>query len=552
MRKSLYFAAAMLLLAFAVMLASRAQSQQDGALLKEFRPIGGGNNNLLHPEFNAVPGSAELAIAPLRFADPVTLEPMPGPNARVLSNAIAGGASDNGDDAQTTDSVASAWLYVFGQFVDHDLGLETSSPTGPRIDITIPPGDPFFPQGTVIKLTRDVKSPVTNTIINTTAGYLDLSQLYGSTAEVANSLRARDGPLRTSHDGQALQIINGRFVAGDLRVDENPEISMVTMLFMREHNYWVAELKRQHPYWTGNQFYEMAKAITTAEYQNIIYTEYLPLLIGPVLGPYLGYDARVNAQVSQEFTAAAFRVGHTQISETQSGRDNDGNITYTQSLAQAFFNTPEETLRNGVNALMRNVTAEFSQATDVYTVPVLRNLLFASLPGGNVDQVDLIAIDIQRGRDVGLATLNQTRKALGLAPHASFAALTPDKVLQGLFEAHYSKIDNVDLFMGGQAERHADGAVVGETFQAIIARQFNALRVGDRFFWGNQGFEPTVAERIGKTTLGEVIKRNTDTVRVPPNVFLGEGDGDEKRRARRAPNGPVDNHGRLGVPFILR
>lgn len=552
MRKYLFFATALLLLAFAVVLASRAQGPRSGGLLREFRPIGGVNNNLMHPEFNAVPGSAELAIAPLRFADPVRLDPMGGPNARVVSNMIAGGASGSGDDSQTTDPVASAWLYVFGQFVDHDLGLESSSPTGPRIDIAVPKGDPFFPEGSAIKLTRDIKSPVTNTVINTTAGYLDLSQLYGSSAEVAASLRARDGPLKTSYNGEALQIIGGRFVAGDPRVGENPEISMVTMLFMREHNYWVAELKRQHPDWTGNQFYDMAKAITTAEYQNIIYTEYLPLLIGPVLGPYLGYDPRVNAQVTQEFTTAAFRVGHTQVSETQSGRDNEGHITYTQSLAQAFFNTPEETMHNGVNALMRNVTAEFSQATDVYTVPVLRNLLFAPLPGGNVDQVDLIAIDIQRGRDVGLATLNGTRKALGLAPHASFAALTPDAGLQAQFQLLYGSIDEVDLFMGGQAEPHANGAIVGETFQAIIARQFNALRVGDRFFWANQGFSPDMRARIAQTTLSQVIKRNTDTLRVPVNAFLGEGEADAKRRNRRAPAGPVDNHGRLGVPFIVR
>jgi peroxidase len=552
MRKYLYFAAALLLLALAVMLASRAQSPHTGGLLKEFRPIGGGHNNLLHPEFNAVPGSAELAIAPLRFADSTRLDPMPGPNPRIVSNTIAGGASGGGDDSQTTDSVASAWLYVFGQFVDHDLDLESSLPTGPRIDIVVPRGDPFFPEGSVIKLTRDIKSPATNTVINTVAGYLDLSQLYGSTAEIAASPRARDGPLKTSHDGEALQIINGQFVAGDPRVGENPELGMVTMLFMREHNYWVAELKRQHPDWTGNQFYDMAKAITTAEYQNIIYTEYLPVLIGPVLGPYLGYDPRVNAQVSQEFSTAAFRVGHTQVSETQSGRDNDGKITYTQSLAQAFFNTPEETLHNGVNALMRNVTAEFSQATDVYTVPVLRNLLFAPLPGGNVDQVDLIAIDIQRERDVGLGTLNQTRKALGLAPHASFAALTLDQGLQLQFQALYGDIDQVDLFMGGQAERHAAGAVVGETFQAIIARQFHALRVGDRFFWANQGFDRDTAAMIAQTTLSELIKRNTDTIRVQANAFLGESDGDAGRRKPRAPAGPIDNHGRPGVPFIIR
>lgn len=548
MRKYLYFAAAFFLLAFVVILATPAQIP--GGLLNEFRPIGGTGNNLQHPEFNALPGSAELAIAPLRFADPVRLDPMPGPNARVVSNIIAGGATASGEDSQTTDTVASAWLYVFGQFVDHDLGMETSSPSGARIDIAVPAGDPVFPQGGIIKMTRDVKSTTTRTIINTTAGYLDLSQLYGSTNAVAAGLRAADGRLKTSYNGEALQIINDRFVAGDPRVDENPEISMVTMLFMREHNYWVAELKRVHPEWSGNQLYDMARAVTTAEYQNIIYTEYLPLLIGPVLGPYLGYDARVNAQVTQEFTTAAFRIGHTQVSETQSGRDNAGNITYTQSLAQAFFNTPEETMRNDVNALMRNVTAEYSQATDVYTVPVLRNLLFAPLPGGNVDMVDLIAIDIQRGRDVGLATLNGTRKALGLAPHASFAALTPDPGLQAQFQQLYGSIDEVDLFMGGQAEPHASGAIVGETFQAIIARQFNALRAGDRFFWANQGFDRDLQARIAQTTLSQVITRNTDTLRVPAHAFLGEGDF--RQRKPPAPAGPVDNHGRLGVASIIR
>jgi peroxidase len=320
----------------------------------------------------------------------------------------------------------------------------------------------------------------------------------------------------------------------------------------REHNYWARELKRRHPDWNGDQLYEMARATTTAEYQNIVYKEYLPVLIGPALGPYLGYDPRVNAQVTQEFTTAAFRIGHTQVSETQSGRDNDGNITYTQSLAQAFFNTPEETMHNGVNALMRNVTAEFSQATDVYTVPVLRNLLFATLPGGNVDLVDLIAIDIQRARDVGLGTLNQTRKALGLAPHASFADLTADPLLQRQFQQLYGSIDEVDLFVGGQAERHASGAVVGEAFQAIIARQFHALRVGDRFFWANQGFGRDTAAMIAQTTLGQVILRNTDTGRVPVNVFLAPGDGEAQRRRPRAPAAPIDNHGRLGVPFIIR
>jgi hypothetical protein len=38
---------------------------------------------------------------------------------------------------------------------------------------------------------------------------------------------------------------------------------------------------------------------------------------------------------------------------------------------------------------------------------------------------------------------------------------------------------------------------------------------------------------------------------VPANAFLGEG-GSARQRKAHAPSGPVDNHGRLGVPFIVR
>jgi peroxidase len=59
--------------------------------------------------------------------------------------------------------------------------------------------------------------------------------------------------------------------------------------------------------------------------------------------------------------------------------------------------------------------------------------------------------------------------------------LTADPVLQVNLQVVYGTIDNVDLFMGGLAENHVYDAVVGPTFQAIIARQFQALRAGDRF-----------------------------------------------------------------------
>jgi peroxidase len=74
--------------------------------------------------------------------------------------------------------------------------------------------------------------------------------------------------------------------------------------------------------------------------------------------------------------------------------------------------------------------------------------------------------------------------------------------------------------MGGLAEKHATGAIVGPTFQAIIADQFQALRAGDRFFWQNQGFDPQTAAMIGKTTLTNFIQRNTATPRLQANVVI--------------------------------
>jgi hypothetical protein len=80
----------------------------------------------------------------------------------------------------------------------------------------------------VIAMTRDTRSPLTNTIINTVAGYLDLSQLYGSTVAIAASLRNADGTLRSSDNCQALPVVNDTFVTGDPRVMENPELTALS------------------------------------------------------------------------------------------------------------------------------------------------------------------------------------------------------------------------------------------------------------------------------------------------------------------------------------
>jgi hypothetical protein len=194
--------------------------------------------------------------------------------------------------------------------------------------------------------------------------------------------------------------------------------------------------------------------------------------------------------------------------------------------------------------------------------------------------VDLGAIDVQRGRDHGMPSYNQLRQAYGLAPRTSFAAITgeatdqfpsdplltpgneindPNSVentalfdttgdsiepgsddavdntkqvtkrtpLAARLRAIYGSVDNVDAFVGMIAEPHQAGSEFGQLQQAIWAKQFAALRDGDRFYFGNDPALATINSLYGidfRQTLSKVIAANTDVgAELAPNVFFAGG-----------------------------
>jgi hypothetical protein len=67
---------------------------------------------------------------------------------------------------------------------------------------------------------------------------------------------------------------------------------------------------------------------------------------------------------------------------------------------------------------------------------------------------------------------------------------------------------------------------------------------GDRFFWLNQGFNQDLASAISNTSLGDIIKRNTNTtLDLQPNVFLQATPGIHVKHHVDPPN-PINTHGR--------
>ena len=484
----------------------------------EYRTLDGSGNNPSDSLLNAV-GAEFGRIGPAHFADDDGYTPIDnGINPRTISNVVVG----EGDADVANPEGVSGMMYAWGQFIDHDLTL-TRTDGVHHIDIAVPNGDPIFADGSMIPMTRAVIDPATGTAanpataVNSISGWLDASMVYGSDAATAASLRLADGHMKISA-GDNLPIVNGMFAAGDIRAAENPALTALHTLFVREHNYQVDLLHERHPTWTGDQLYQQARAIVTAEIAHITYAEFLPNLIGAdALAPYNGYDPSVDSRITLEFAGAAFRFGHSIVSgETENLAENGEAVGPAHDLKDVFFQSPADFIAfSGADGQLRHLAADPSQAMDARIIDALRNFLFDPPVA-----MDLAAINIQRGRDLGLGTLNQTRESLGLDPYTSFGELASDPATAAALQTAFGDINLVDLWTGGLSEHHAPGALLGETFQTIIATQFEALRDGDRLWYENQGFDAKTLKQINGTTLADIILRNTDTQHIQEDVFV--------------------------------
>lgn len=124
--------------------------------------------------------------------------------------------------------------------------------------------------------------------------------------------------------------------------------------------------------------------------------------------------------------------------------------------------------------------------------------------------MDLAAINIQRGRDHGLPSYTAWREPCGLSPindwNDMISVVGPGSAER--IRKAYKHVDDIDLFVGGIAERPVLGGLVGPTFACIIAQQFSNLRKGDRFWYENPEFEssftPFQLQSIRRTTLAQV------------------------------------------------
>jgi hypothetical protein len=510
-----------------------------------FRTYDGTNNNIARTK--AEWGATNVALAreiPAEYGATDTKNAMGGtsrPSARQISNAIC-------DEPVTTFSSKnlSAYVYVWGQFLDHDMVLTPSSTTE-SVPITLPANETLF---TVpISFSRSTIFPGSgiNTQrqqMNLNTAWIDGSVVYGSDSVRASWLRTKvNGKLKTSAgnnlpwntvngevtgalDASAPSMANDgnhtikTIVTGDVRGAEHPGIIGLHLIFVREHNR-ISDRLRTQGLTNDEEIYQKARKEIGALIQAITYQEFLPAM-GITLNNYSKYNSAVKPDILNSFATAGYRIGHTQVADLLAMRDNNCVVVGGGGvdLIDAFFNIGliDEF---GLESFLKGFATHKQYETDTKINSILRNFLFGSPTAPVRFGLDLAALNIQRGRDHGLPDYNDIRKFYTGTPARTFADITKNTTLAAALQTQYGTIDNIDLWIGILAEDMLPGKSVGKTMHALLKAQFEKLRDGDFYFYKSDPNLPAaIKTQVSNTKLSDVIKRNTTLTNLQSNVFI--------------------------------
>ncbi|KAL3277117.1 hypothetical protein HHI36_012473 [Cryptolaemus montrouzieri] len=380
--------------------------------------------------------------------------------------------------------------------------------------------------------------------------YLDLSIVYGNSDQVNQQVREFRGgrlrvelrnnqewPPRNTNASGVCSIQSPQeacYLAGDARVNQNPQLTVLQVILLREHNRIADALAKLNPHWDDETIFQEARKIAIAEHQFISYYEWLPIFIGLEnsirnkiiynTNRYVNdYKSRVDPTILNEHATAAFRYFHSAIA---GGLDlvTEHRSSYGNLRLSDWFNRPA-ILEEGNNFadLCRGLGTQPELMNDQYHDSEITQYLFRN---GMQFGSDLKATDVQRNRDHGLASYNDMRSYCGLKKAYVFEdfldVISADNVRK--LSQLYEDPDDVDLTVGGTLEAHVPDTLAGPTFLCILTEQFYRTRVGDRFWFENRnhnsGFTLPQLNEIRKTSIARLLCDNSPDVKsMQPRAF---------------------------------
>ena len=346
--------------------------------------------------------------------------------------------------------------------------------------------------------------------------------------------------------------------------------------------------------WNGERLFQVAKFGTEMQYQHLVFEEFartIQPMVDPFFAPTQVYDVDLNPAIVAEFAHTVYRFGHSMLTETVDRFDPNFNIVTADpmhptngdqlGLIAAFLNplafaASGTTSMEASGAIVRGLTRTVGNELDEFVTEALRNNL-VGLP------LDLAVLNIARGRDTGIPTLNEARREFykqtgdtWVKPYTSWADLVqslkhPESLINFIaaYGTHSSitaaltlaakrlaatnlvlggagapadrldflnstgawanlangvtktGVDAIDFWIGGLAEVQAPfGGLLGSTFNFVFENQLEKLQDGDRFYYLERTDGLSFRAELESNSFAKLIMANTDAKHLPGLVFM--------------------------------
>ncbi|XP_077545740.1 salivary peroxidase/catechol oxidase-like isoform X1 [Haemaphysalis longicornis] len=548
---------------------------------KPFRELDGSCNNLAHPHWGMVnmclrrelPAAYSDCVSSIRVS--VTGRPLP--STRLVSTTVH-------YENRSVDPRFTNMAVLFGQFLTHDIshltGVKLSAlpidlgpgPNPPCLQgdrcfpIPVPENDYFYGQYNTtligIKRTEPCVQCGRGVVdqMNQQTSYADLSLVYGHNENVSRATRKFEDGMMLSREIGGIEYLPDSLspdedncshpdegalcaYAGDARVNQQKGILALATLWIREHNRIARKLAGINPHWDDEMLFQVTKRIQEGRYQHIVFAEWLPWQLGPkVMDDYdlresdtgrTTYDETLDGTLSNEFTAAHFRYAHTNVDRDFWRVDEDGTQLNSIEVKDDYFRPLNDTYRPLDDVLRGSVQQPLKPFNRFGDNSVTRFTFHVPpTPFGG----DLFAIDMQRGLDHGVRPYVdwvQHCRNITISDFSDLRQVIPEEVV-ALYEGLYEDARDIDYFSGAVSEPKIEGAQLGATFACGVARQFQYLKLADRFYYehANQSgsFTDEQLATIKKTTLTKILCENVhglDAAPVSRNAFLRPGNESE-------------------------
>ncbi|XP_005470675.1 eosinophil peroxidase [Oreochromis niloticus] len=451
----------------------------------------------------------------------------------------------------------------------------TCNRDSPCFPIQIPPSDPRNGVQSCMPFFRSAPSCGAGVLphhqreqLNAITSFVDASMVYGSSTSLASALRNQSSPLgsmaiNSQHSDHELaympflprlqahldpcgprnsttsgtsdrsahqQNTTSCFQAGDSRANEHLGLIALHTLFLREHNRLVKELHLLNLHWSPDTLYQEARKIIGAIHQILTWEHYLPRVLGEsamshLMPPYKGYDPDMDPSIANVFATAAFRFAHVTVQPvvTRLGPGYNANSQYPSlPLHHSLFASWRVVQEGGIDPVLRGLLLSPAklQTPGQMMVEELTERLFQAQGGM---PLDLGALNLQRGRDHGLPGYSSWRRFCGLSvPNTTLdlAEILGNFTLAHKFQLLYGTPHNIDVWVGAISEPALPGGRVGPLLSCLLARQFRALRDGDRFWWEREGvFTSAQRKHLRSVSLSRIICDNSHVTHVPADPF---------------------------------